>query len=434
MPSLSLAPPASPEERLEDPKSPQTECILFPFGAKPSPNTKLNVSCSTGRREFGLVAAIVEGSFMSESIDAKTEALLQRYGFDAATFETLRGRLKSGEAGAESNRIQGEVKPPEASDITVLPPVGSDARKALEAKGNAAIKAGKVGAIVLAGGMATRFGGVVKAGVEAIDGLTFMDVKFRDLGKAAETAGGRIPLYPMTSFATDAAITELAEKGASELCPVRTFPQFVSLRLSPEGELFRTAEGELSPYAPGHGDLSFALRSSGVLQEFRDAGGEMLFMSNVDNLTATLDPAIIGAHIEAGNPITAEMAPKLPGDKGGAPARVDGVAQIVEAFRFPEDFDQDSIPVFNTNTLVLDAAAIDRDFPLDWFAVTKKVAGAPAIQFEHLVGQLTAFLPSTFLRIERDGLDARFQPVKDPAELERRQQEIGDALRARGIL
>jgi len=47
--------------------------------------------------------------------------------------------------------------------------------------------------------------------------------------------------------------------------------------------------------------------------------------------------------------VTAEVVRKLPGDRGGAPARVDGSLQIVEAFRFPEGFDQDRIDVFNTN-------------------------------------------------------------------------------------
>jgi UTP--glucose-1-phosphate uridylyltransferase len=189
-----------------------------------------------------------------------------------------------------------------------------------------------------------------------------------------------------------------------------------------------------SPYAPGHGDLTFALRRSGVLDEFRRTGGRVLYMSNVDNVTATLDPAVIGAHLDSGAAITADVAPKEPGDKGGAPARVNGELQIVEAFRFPEGFDQDRIPVFNTNSFALDAEAIDRDFPLSWFAVEKKVDGEPVIQFEHLVGELTAFLPAQFLRVERYGPDARFQPVKDPAELERRKAEIVEALRARDVL
>ncbi len=206
------------------------------------------------------------------------------------------------------------------------------------------------------------------------------------------------------------------------------------MRLTPQGDLFCEADGSPSRYAPGHGDLTFALRESGVLARFREAGGKVLFMSNVDNLLATVDEAVIGAHLASGAEVTVECVDKEPGDKGGAPALVDGRLEIVESFRFPEGFDQDRIGVFNTNTLLFDAAAIDRDFDLSWFAVEKKVDGRAAIQFEHLVGQLTAFLPSHFLRVDRDGPDGRFAPVKDPDELDRRRPQIRAALEARGIL
>ncbi|NIR40124.1 MAG: hypothetical protein GWO22_30555, partial [Actinobacteria bacterium] len=256
-----------------------------------------------------------------------------------------------------------------------MPAAGTPEREALAAKGNEAIAAGQVGAVILAGGMATRFGGVVKAGVEAVEGLSFLEVKVRDIGAAAERAGGTIPLFPMTSFATHDEVVRLGEHAATERTPITCFSQGISLRMDPEGELFRTADGAASPYAPGHGDLPSALRRSGVLDHFLEGGGRILFMSNVDNLTATLDPAVIGAHIEGAKPMTAEMAPKWPGDKGGAPAFVDGDLQIVEAFRFPEDFDQDSIPVFNTNTLVFDAEKLREPFPFDFFAVRKEVEG-----------------------------------------------------------
>jgi UTP--glucose-1-phosphate uridylyltransferase len=206
------------------------------------------------------------------------------------------------------------------------------------------------------------------------------------------------------------------------------------VRLTPSGGLFHEDDGGLSPYATGHGDLTFALRASGVLTKFRERGGKYLYMSNVDNLGATLEPAIIGAHIARGAAITAEVVRKETGDKGGAPARVDGVPQIVEAFRFPPSFDQDSIPLFNTNSFVFSAAAIDRDFDLTFFRVEKKVGDAKVIQFERLVGQLTAFLPSHFLEVPRSGPDGRFQPVKDPEELEQRRADIETILRARRII
>ena len=77
---------------------------------------------------------------------------------------------------------------------------------------------------------------------------------------------------------------------------------------------------------------------------------------------------------------------------------------------------------------------IDRDFPLTWFAVRKKVEGHEAVQFERLVGELTAFLPSGFLRVERHGVDGRFQPVKDPEEMSLRLPEIVQLLEARQVL
>lgn len=370
----------------------------------------------------------------SDALDAATEHLLHRNGFDAETFEKLRQRLRSGEASPEHNRVQGRVEPPRDGDVISLPARGSAEWNTLSERGRAAIREGKVGAVVLAGGMATRFGGVVKAVVEVVDGRSFLDVKLSGIRRAAEDAGGRVPVYLMTSFATDDEITELARRASSEEMPLETFRQFISLRLTPDGEIFREDDGSPSPYAPGHGDLTFALRRSGVLERFRAQGGELLFMSNVDNVVATLEPAIIGSHLESGCAITVELADKERGDKGGAPARVDEKLQIVEAFRFPEGFDQDRIPVFNTNTFVLDAAAIDRDFELTWFAVHKKVDGRDAVQFEHLVGQLTAFLPSHHLRVPRYGAESRFEPVKDPEELRKRRDSIRDALVARGLL
>jgi len=368
------------------------------------------------------------------TFDAETEQLLQRNGFDRATFEKLRSRLRSGRAGSELNQVQGEVAPPEEGDVVTLPEPGSPEREKLAERGRQAIGDGKVGAVVLAGGMATRFGGVVKAVVEVVDGRSFLETKLADFRQAARDSGGRVPVYLMTSFATDEEIARLAKEASTESTPVETFRQTVSVRLTEDGELFRDDGGKPSPYAPGHGDLTFALRQSGVLDRFREAGGEVLFMSNVDNVVATLDPAIIGSHLESGCAITVELVDKEPGDKGGAPARVDGKLQIVEAFRFPDGFDQDRIPVFNTNTFVLDAEAIDRDFDLTWFAVRKKVDGREAVQFEHLVGQLTEFLPSHYLRVRRSGPDGRFQPVKDPDELNARREAIRDVRKSRGIL
>jgi UTP--glucose-1-phosphate uridylyltransferase len=370
---------------------------------------------------------------MQFEIDSETRTLLDQFGFDQAQFSTLRERFLAGELGVQGNRVRGRVEPPAEGDLTRLPAPGSAERKQLAERGTEALRRGEVACVVLAGGMATRFGGVVKAAVPALAGRTFLDLKLGGIRLAAEQLDARVPAFIMTSFATDAEIRRLLQAQQSAAVPASAFAQFISLRLRPDGELFRD-QGKLSPYAPGHGDLSFALRRSGVLERFAAQGGKVLYMSNVDNLAATLDPAVIGAHIASGRALTAEVVSKDPGDAGGAPALVDGVLQIVESFRFPADFDEKRIPVFNVNSFVLDVAAIDRDFPLSWFVVRKKVAGQEAIQFEHLVGELTAFASTQCLHVDREGPDGRFQPVKDPAELAVRAPRIEAMLRGRGVL
>ena len=354
------------------------------------------------------------------NIPGATRQELQRFGFDEAQLERFAKNLRDNPA-ATQPYVTGTIAQLTPGDASILT---AEHRE----RGLAALRAGEVGVVILAGGMATRFGGVVKAAVPVTHGKTFLGLKVADVAKLAMP----VPIYVMTSFATHDRIDEQIRD--EKLTGVETFPQLVSLRLTPTGELFHEPDGSLSPYATGHGDLTFALRSSGILKRFRERGGKLLFMSNVDNLGATLDPAVIGAHLAAGKAITAELVRKEKGDKGGAPARLDGTPQIIEAFRFPPSFDQDSIPLFNTNTFVFDAAAIDRDFDLTFFRVEKKVDDAKVIQFERLVGQLTAFLPTHVLEVPRGGTTGRFQPVKDPEELEHRRGDIESILRALQII
>ena len=350
---------------------------------------------------------------------------LAPYGFDAGLQSTFAARA----ARRVDNAVTGTLAPMAADAIARLPAPGTDERRRLHSRGLEMIAARQAGVVILAGGMATRFGGVVKAVVPAHEEASFLEVKYADVRTVSMQAGVPISMLVMSSFATHDAIGHHIREQKLDARAIEVFPQFVALRLTPAGGLFRDGSGELSPYATGHGDLTFALRRSGALARFRAGGGTTLLMSNVDNLGATLDPAILGLHAELGGAITAEVVKKVPGDKGGAPALLDGTPQIIEGFRFPPSFDQDSIDVFNTNTFVLDAGAIDRDFELPYYRVEKQVDGAPAIQFERLVGELTALLPARFVEVSRSGPDCRFLPVKDPEELERQRAQIAEVVR-----
>ncbi|MEO8180480.1 MAG: UTP--glucose-1-phosphate uridylyltransferase [Deltaproteobacteria bacterium] len=374
----------------------------------------------------------------SSSLDAQLDALsadvqqvLQRHHFDRARFHALADRVTAG--APDENTVQGELTAPLPGDIQALPPEGPELER-FAALGHDALRAGKVALVVLAGGMATRMGSVVKALVEAVPGKTFLDLRLAEMRALEREYGSAPPLWLMTSHSTDEPIRQALGTRLDGYA-VGLFSQFLALRLTPQGELYRDAQGRPSEHAPGHGDLPQALQRSGLLQRFVERGGRVVMMTNLDNLGGTLNPAIIGWHLSHGAPVTSEVVDKLPGDRGGIPVRLDGVACVLEEFRIPKSFDPSSVRVFNTNVFHFDARALlSLDIPWTYFRVNKQVDVAPVVQFERLVNEVTSFLSTRYLRVPRDGAESRFLPVKDHDELTRRRSEIELVARSRGLL
>jgi UTP--glucose-1-phosphate uridylyltransferase len=368
-----------------------------------------------------------------DQFDRQTRATLTRYGFDAERFATLQRKVADGEISSASNVVRGQVEPPRPGDVTRLPEAGTAAWDAAQTAGVEALGRGEVAMAVLNGGMATRFGGAVKGIVEAVDDRSFLEWKLHEAGRVAQALGAEIPCVVMNSFATDAAtrafLAGLGERGA-DLPDPRFFSQFVSLRMDPDGSLFLEDDGRPSLYGPGHGDFGEALRTSGTLAWLRGRGVRLLMLSNVDNLGARVDPVVVGMHRLGGRPMTVELAAKQPDDAGGAPARLDGRLMVIEGFRFPPEFDQDRTRVFNTNSFVFDLDVLDRDYPLSWFYVVRQVDGRPAVQLERLVGELSSFIPATYLEVPRTGPRGRFFPIKAPADLEESRPALREMLAA----
>ena len=360
-------------------------------------------------------------------LDRETAVVLERFGFDEPQFETLRARVASGELSPESNLIRGSLEPPRPEEIAKLPGPGDAGYEEKRASGLDALRRGEVAQVVLAGGMATRFGGVVKAVLEAVDGMSFLEAKLVQTSALEREVGVSVPVALMTSFATDAAIrAHVADSGLGDAL---VFNQFVSLRLEASGELFRDAEGNASLYAPGLGDLFPALRRSGTLGALRDRGVRIVTVSNVDNLGARVDPVVVGAHLASGRPLTCEVARKE-GDMGGAPVRVDGRLQMVEGPRFPPGFDQDLVPVFNTNTAVFDIDALDAEYDLSWLYVLKDVDGRASVQLERLYHEVSAFVSTQYLEVPRRGPRGRFLPIKTRADLDRAADDLRELVSA----
>lgn len=345
--------------------------------------------------------------------------------FDSMLFTMLQWDLMIGRLNDERTRL---TAPPEPLRDSALLDVGdAGPREARRDRGLTALRAGKVAALILNGGMATRFGGVVKGVVPVLPerhDLSFLAVKLAGIRAAGA------PAVVMHSFATEAASREHLQAIDWSGIPADDrfeFLQSLMPRVQPDGiPLIYLGGADQVPdttvyAAPGHGDTLRRVRESGVLAALRARGVEHVFVSNVDNLGATLDPVVLGAHleaVEAGAALSVEVVPRAPGDAGGCVARLFGGPAIVESFRLPPGTSLDAYPHFNTNTLWLTLPALEESYPLSWFPVRRTVAWPkygelPAVQFEQLIGQITEFATTRCLLVDR----ARFLPIKTREDL-----------------
>lgn len=366
--------------------------------------------------ELGLTGAQVE--------------FLAAHDFDAQGFRELQDRIRRGSASEASATYRGRLEAPLPEEIPDLPARGSMGADELARAGDAAFRRGEIAVVVLAGGMATRFGGGVKAAVDVLPGCSFLQAKLEDARDTGRRYDAEVPFCIMTSFATkDGIIRHLRERGLDGP-DIHVFGQSASIRLTPGGEIFRGGDGNPSYYAPGHGDFFEAFRRSGLRNELAAKGIRYIYFSNVDNLGATLDPRVIGYHVRHGRDMTAEVTPNIGRDKAGCAVRADGRLRLIEGFRLPED--SPPFPDLSINSFVFSIGALDREIPLASHLVRKDVEGRIALQAERITCEATEavdaagnpLLSLACIRVPRSGgpasfFDGRFYPVKEPADLER---------------
>src|SRR5690349_10996833 len=177
------------------------------------------------------------------ALPADIQKVLADCGFDAARLTRLAEPLRQGVTA--DNLVKGVIAPPAAGDVVQLPEPGSTEYARLEALGSTALERGEYALVVLAGGMATRMGGVVKALVDALPGKSFLDLRLREVEVIRERYGKAAPLWLMTSQSTDDKIKE-ALGARRQGDDVATFLQELSLRLTPDGNVFIGADGRPS--------------------------------------------------------------------------------------------------------------------------------------------------------------------------------------------
>ncbi|HTI52304.1 MAG TPA: UDPGP type 1 family protein [Planctomycetaceae bacterium] len=238
------------------------------------------------------------------------------------------------------------ARPP--SDLVRLPASAADREAWAQARetGRELLKAGRVGAILVAGGEATRLGyeypkGMYPIGV--VSNKTLFELLAEQLRARATRAGAAIPSYVMTSSAThNRTVAYFGERQFLGLDPtdVHFFRQgnLPAVDLS-TGKLLLAEKHQLALNPDGHGGLLAALSGAGLLEDMRRRGVDYLFYFQVDNpLVKVCDPAFLGFHALRESEVSTKVVAKLSAEeKMGVAVEVDGRTQIIEYSDLPAE-------------------------------------------------------------------------------------------------
>jgi UDP-N-acetylglucosamine/UDP-N-acetylgalactosamine diphosphorylase len=228
-----------------------------------------------------------------ESLPAGVRAaLLKQIGsLDFATIDAMKAMLDQPPA------KHGDPEPGPAISPT------PDQRATAAQAGAEALRKGKVGVILVAGGQGTRLGFPGPKGTYPIGPLsqaTLFEVHARKIAALERRFGAHVPFYIMTSTANDAETRAFfKDHGNFGLAAgrVKFFVQGMLPALFPDGRLVLEAPGRLFMGPDGHGGILQALHRTGMLADMKQRGLETLFYFQVDNpLVEIADPVFIGLH------------------------------------------------------------------------------------------------------------------------------------------
>ena len=260
------------------------------------------------------------------------------------TFIHYYEQLLSGVTGLISDKDIRPVTPNEIEDADRLQKHAEAGRKAMP---HAVL-------IKLNGGLGTSMGlKQAKSLLKIKDGKTFLEII---VDQAQER---RVKLALMNSFSTHEhtleALSKIKPKDFPFLFLQNKFPKVLQKNLAP-AHWPKNPELEWNP--PGHGDIYSAAYTSGTLKALLEKGFRYAFISNSDNLGATLNESLLGYFFENGFPFMMEVAPRTPSDvKGGHIARhKDGRLILRESVQCPENElcafrDIQRYGFFNTNNI-----------------------------------------------------------------------------------
>ena len=208
-----------------------------------------------------------------------------------------------------------------------------------------AIRAGKVGAVLLAGGQGTRLGldkpkGTLNIGVDRE--LYLFEQLFRNLMDVTDQAEAYVPMYIMTSNINHDDTVNFFEEHAYFGYPkdyVKFFVQEMVPACDYEGHVYMESDTEVAMSPNGNGGWFGSMVKAGLLEDIHARGIEWINVFAVDNcLQRIADPLFIGATIDSGCESGAKVVRKVaPDEKVGVLCTEDGRPSIAEYYEMTEE-------------------------------------------------------------------------------------------------
>ena len=274
---------------------------------------------------------------------------------DNTDFSVLASLKEKGEAGR-----RGEITPLAAMQLSQIREKEQEFRKA----GLDAIQKGKVGAVLLAGGMGTRLGSDNPKGMYNI-GITKEVYIFQrlieNLFDVVREAGEWVPLYVMTSDKSHEATTRFLKEHDyfgynSEY--ITFFVQDMAPACDYEGKIYMEEKWKMATSPNGNGGWYSSMYKWGVAQKALADGVEWLNVFAVDNVLQRIaDPCFVGAVIENDCAVGAKVVRKCtPDEKVGVMCLEDGRPSIVEYYDLTEELmnakDENGDPAYNFGVIL----------------------------------------------------------------------------------
>ncbi len=214
-----------------------------------------------------------------------------------------------------------------------------------EKLGQEAIRAGKVGAVLLAGGQGTRLGldkpkGMLNVGVHKK--LYLFEQLIRNIMDVVNATGAWVPLFVMTSEKNNKDTVEFFKEnnffGYNEEY-VFFFVQQMAPSVSYEGKIYMEEKGRISASPNGNGGWFISMVRAGLLDTVKKLGVEWLNVFSVDNVLQKIaDPVFVGAVLKhncvCGSKVVAKADPY---EKVGVLCLEDGRPSIVEYYEMTEE-------------------------------------------------------------------------------------------------